>query len=98
MGGNNCGGRRVYLPDWQTDRPTNNARDERQQNRRLTMKKLATAIAVTALGATIAFAAPQQEGKAWGHGHRGHHGVFSKKLAEKLNVTDAQKAQIKDIM
>ena len=62
------------------------------------MKKLATAIAVTALGAAIAFAAPQQDGgKAWGHGHRGHHGVFGKHLAEKLNLTDAQKTQVKDI-
>lgn len=64
------------------------------------MKKFAAAIAVTALGAAVAFAAPQQEGgKAWGHGHGRHmHGVFSKRLAEKLNLTDAQKAQVKDIM
>ena len=59
------------------------------------MKKLATAIAVTALGAAIAFAAPQQDGgKAWGHGHgHGRHGVFGQQLAEKLNLTDAQKEQ-----
>ena len=63
------------------------------------MKKIATAIAVMALGATIALAAPQQEGgKAWGHGHGHRHGVFGKKLAEKLNLTDAQKAQVKDIL
>ena len=64
------------------------------------MKKLATAIAVTALGAAIAFAAPQQDGgKAWGHGHgHGRHGVFGQQLAEKLNLTDAQKAQVKDIV
>jgi Spy/CpxP family protein refolding chaperone len=63
------------------------------------MKKFAAAIAVTALGAAVAFAAPQHEGgKAWGHGHRHMHGVFSKRLAEKLNLTDAQKAQVKDIM
>ena len=64
------------------------------------MKKIATAIAVTALGAAIAFAAPQQDGgKGWGHG-RGHgrHGIFGKQLAEKLNLTDAQKSQVKDIM
>jgi periplasmic protein CpxP/Spy len=64
------------------------------------MKKFAAAIAVTALGAAVAFAAPQQEGgKAWGHGHGRHmHGVFSKRMADKLNLTDAQKAQVKDIM
>ena len=63
------------------------------------MKKFAAAIAVTALGAAIAFAAPQQDGgKAWGQGHRHQHGVFGKKLAEKLNLTDTQKAQVKDIM
>jgi len=61
------------------------------------MKKLATAIAVTALGAAVAFAAPQDGGKAWGHG-RHHRGMFGKHLAEKLNLTDAQKTQVKDIM
>ena len=49
------------------------------------MKKFAAAIAVTALGAAIAFAAPQQDGgKAWGQGHRHQHGISGKKLAEKL--------------
>lgn len=62
------------------------------------MKKLATAIAVTAIGAAVAFAAPQDGGKAWGHGRHGQRGVFSHRLAEKLNLTDAQKAQVKDIM
>jgi protein CpxP len=62
------------------------------------MKKFAAAIAVTALGAAIAFAAPQDGGKAWGHGHHRGHGAFGAKLAEKLNLTDAQKTQVKDIM
>ena len=59
------------------------------------MKKFVTAVAVTALGATLAFAAPHEGGKGFGH-HR--QGVFGKKLAEKLNLTDAQKTQVKDIM
>jgi periplasmic protein CpxP/Spy len=57
------------------------------------MKKFATAVAVTLMGASLAMAAPNQGG--W-KGH--HHGVFGKKLAEKLNLTDAQKAQVKDIV
>jgi len=57
------------------------------------MKKFATAVAVTLIGASLAMAAPNQGG--W-EGHH-HKGVFGQKLAEKLNPTDAQKAQIKDI-
>lgn len=57
------------------------------------MNKFATAVAVTLMGASLAMAAPNQGG--W-HGH--HHGVFGKKLAQKLNLTDAQKAQVKDIV
>jgi protein CpxP len=59
------------------------------------MKKLTTAVAVTLLGASLAFAAPHEGGKGFGHGR--HHGMFGKKLAEKLGLSDAQKAQIKDI-
>jgi len=57
------------------------------------MKKFTTAVAVTLLGASLAVAAPYQGG------HRGHHrhGEFGKKLAQKLNLTDAQKEQIKAI-
>jgi protein CpxP len=61
------------------------------------MKKTITAAAaVLTLGATLAFAAPQ--GGGWkGHGgHRGDAG-FSEKLAQKLNLTDTQKAQVKTI-
>jgi periplasmic protein CpxP/Spy len=58
-------------------------------------KKWITGIAVLAVSASLAIAAPQ-EGKAWG-GHRGHRGFMSEKLAAKLNLTDAQKQQIKDL-
>jgi Spy/CpxP family protein refolding chaperone len=60
-------------------------------------KKTISAVAVLALGATLAFASMHdgKEGKGnWG-GHRG--GSFSEMYAQKLNLTDAQKAQIADI-
>ena len=57
-------------------------------------KKWITGIAVLAVSASLAIAAPQ-EGKAWG-GHR-HHGFMSEKLAAKLNLTDTQKQQVKDL-
>jgi len=56
-----------------------------------------TAVAVLALGASLAVAAPNEgEGKGWG-GHHRHRGEFAAKFAEKLNLTDAQKAQIRDL-
>jgi Spy/CpxP family protein refolding chaperone len=58
-------------------------------------KKWITGIAVLAVSASLAIAAPQ-EGKAWG-GHRAHRGMMSEKLAQKLNLSDAQKAQIKTL-
>ena len=59
------------------------------------MKKTMTAaVAVFALGATLAFAAPHD---GWKGGHEGHRAVISEKMAEKLNLSDAQKAQIKAI-
>ena len=58
-------------------------------------KKWITGIAVLAVSASLAIAAPQ-EGKAWG-GHRGHRGFMSARLAQKLNLTDAQKAQVKQL-
>ena len=58
-------------------------------------KKWITGIAVLAIGTTLAIAAPQ-EGKAWG-GHHGKRGMMSEKLAQKLNLTDAQKEQIKTL-
>jgi len=60
------------------------------------MKKTISAVAVLALGATLAFAG-LHEGK--GHGRHGKGGGFelSGKMAEKLNLTDAQKQQINDL-
>ena len=55
--------------------------------------KWLTGVAVLALGTTLAVAAPH-EGR--GEGHRGK-GEFSQKMAEKLNLSDAQKQQIRDL-
>ena len=55
--------------------------------------KWMTAVAVVALSTSLAVAAPQG-GK--GHGRHGK-GEFSEKLAAKLNLTQAQKDQIKQI-
>ena len=58
------------------------------------MKKTITAaVAVFALGASLAFAAPHDGWK----GHEGHEGGFSEKMASKLNLSDAQKTQVKAI-
>lgn len=59
------------------------------------MKKTLIAVAALTLGATLAFAGPG-EGHGGKHGRHGRHG-FAGKFAEKLNLTDAQKQQIKDI-
>ena len=59
------------------------------------MKKFASAVAVTLLGASLAFAAPHDGGNGWGR--HGRHGGFGAKLAQELNLTDAQKTQIKSI-
>ena len=56
-------------------------------------KTITTAVAVFALGASLAFAAPHDGWK----GHEGHGAGFSEKMADKLNLSDAQKAQIKTI-
>jgi Spy/CpxP family protein refolding chaperone len=60
-------------------------------------KKTISAVAVLALGATLAFAGMHdgKEGKGGWEGHRG--GSFSETYAQKLNLTDAQKAQIADL-
>lgn len=62
--------------------------------------KIITAVAAFALSGTIAFAATQADGngdgKAWhgrGHGRHGH--MMGARLAKKLNLTDAQKDQLK---
>ena len=56
------------------------------------MKKMITAVAVFALGASLAFAAP---GDWKGHEGHGREAGFSERMAQKLNLTDAQKAQVK---
>jgi periplasmic protein CpxP/Spy len=69
--------------------------DNRQrQETSMNSKKWITGVAVLAVSASLAIAAPQAA-KAWG-GHR-HHGLMSERLAQKLNLTDAQKQQIKDL-
>jgi Spy/CpxP family protein refolding chaperone len=60
------------------------------------MKKMIAALGVVALSGTMAIAAANDGGgKAWGHGHR--HGAMAMHLAQKLNLTDAQKEQLKSI-
>lgn len=59
------------------------------------MNKWLAAAAVMAVSASLAIAMPN-EGKGWG-GRRGHRGAMSEKLAQKLNLTDAQKQQIRDL-
>ena len=59
-------------------------------------KKWITGVAVLAVSASLAIAAPQKGEGGWG-GHRGHRGLMSEKLAAKLNLTDTQKQQIKDL-
>jgi protein CpxP len=58
-----------------------------------------TMAAALTLTATMAVAAPHEGGKMRGHG-RGHQrggAAFSPRLAEKLNLSDAQKQQIRDL-
>jgi protein CpxP len=59
----------------------------------MNLKKTLTAVAAMALTATLAFAAPPEGRHGGKHGRHG----FGGKLAEKLNLTDAQKEQIKSI-
>jgi len=60
-------------------------------------KKTISAVAVLALGATLAFAAVQHDGKEGKSGWGEHRGSFSEMYAQKLNLTAAQKAQIADL-
>ena len=58
-------------------------------------KKWLTVAAVAALSSTLAFAGPHGGGKGkFGRGGRG--GVMGEQLAQKLNLSEAQKQQIKD--
>ncbi|HYC62063.1 MAG TPA: Spy/CpxP family protein refolding chaperone [Thermoanaerobaculia bacterium] len=58
-------------------------------------KKWFTAAAVVALSSTLAFAGPHGGGKGGKRGGRG--GEFGAHFAQKLNLSEAQKQQIKDI-
>lgn len=60
-----------------------------------TKKWFTAAAAVLALSGTIAFAGPHEGGRGGRHG-RGGRGMLGERLAAKLNLTDAQKQQIKD--
>jgi Spy/CpxP family protein refolding chaperone len=57
------------------------------------MRKFATAVAVTLLGASLALAAPQEAGNGNGHGNR-QMMTFSERYGATLNLTDPQKAAI----
>jgi len=57
------------------------------------MRKFATAIAVTLLGASLALAAPQERGNGAGRGGRMMMS-FSERFGAALNLTDTQKAKI----
>jgi periplasmic protein CpxP/Spy len=59
------------------------------------MRKSIAALAVLTFSATLAVAAPEG-GKGGFHGKRGK-GHMAERLAEKLNLTDAQKAQAKQL-
>jgi Spy/CpxP family protein refolding chaperone len=57
------------------------------------MRKFATAVAVTLLGASLAIAAPQEAANGGGHGNR-QMMSFSERFGATLNLTDAQKVAI----
>jgi Spy/CpxP family protein refolding chaperone len=61
-------------------------------------KKTITAVAVLALGATLAFAAVETEkgGKGGWEGHRGS-AMMNEDLTQKLNLSDAQKQEVADL-
>lgn len=56
------------------------------------MKKIITAVAVFALSVSVAVAAPHE-----GKGRRGNHREFGPRLEKKLNFTDAQKQQVREL-
>ena len=63
------------------------------------MKKTLSALAIVALSASLAVAAPGGEGRGEGRGFKDggkhHRGAgFNQKMAEKLGLTDAQKQQL----
>lgn len=56
-------------------------------------KKWITGVAVLAVSASLAIAAPHEGGRGHGMGR----GMYGEKLAQKLNLTDAQKQQLRDL-
>lgn len=61
------------------------------------MKKIVTAAAVLALGASLAFASPG-EGRKSRHGMHGKaDGAHLERMAEKLNLSEGQKIQISEM-
>jgi Spy/CpxP family protein refolding chaperone len=60
-------------------------------------KKTISAVAVLALGATLAFAGMHDGKEGKKGGWEGHRGGFSEMYAQKLNLTEAQKTQIADL-
>lgn len=58
-------------------------------------QKWLTAAAVVTLTATLAVAAP--EGKQGHHGRRHGRGEFGARFAQKLNLSEAQKTQMRDV-
>lgn len=60
----------------------------------MTKHKWITAVAVLTLGTSLAIAGPGERHRKGGHEGDGRHAA---KFAEKLNLTEAQKAQIKQI-
>ena len=60
-------------------------------------KKWFTAAAVVALSSTLAFAGPHGGGKGGKHGRGGRGGEFGERFAQKLNLSETQKQQIKDL-
>src|SRR5687767_14858756 len=56
------------------------------------MKKTLIAVAVMVLGTTLAVAGHEHKGK-----HGGKQGAWSEKLSEKLNLSEAQTTQIREL-
>ena len=56
-------------------------------------KKWMIGVAVLAVSASLAIAAPHEGGRGHGKGR----GMWGEKLAQKLNLTDAQKQQLRDM-
>jgi Spy/CpxP family protein refolding chaperone len=60
-------------------------------------KKWITAAAVFVFGASLAVASPEKEGRGFGEGRGHRRGAMAERLAEKLNLSDAQSDQIRSL-